>query len=112
MPIYWSLKSIPELSNLPSNARVRVWQRVYRKTFLHWQTWLGLIACGICAGIGSYLGGIVGSSLAGAAIGGGIGGFVFSQASIHVARRYYKDVLLQNEGLAKPTNGVTSQVEK
>ena len=93
MQIYWSLKSIPELASLPNEERGRAWRRVYGKTFRHWQTWAGLLACGICAGAGARFGGVLGSSLVGAAVGGGVGGFIFNQALIHVARCYYSDVL-------------------
>ena len=89
MQIYWSLKSIPERASLPKEVQRRAWRRVYGKTFRHWQTWAGLFACGICAGAGARFGGVLGLSLVGAAVGGGIGGFIFSQAFIHVARRYY-----------------------
>ncbi len=97
MPIYWTLKSVPELSHLPRQERGRAWRRVGYKTLRHWQAWLGLIACGACAGLGGYVGGSFGHSIVGAAVGGGIGGFIFSQASIHVARLHYRDVLLGNE---------------
>ncbi len=97
MPIYWTLKSIPELSQLSSAERGQAWRRVNRKTFRHWQTWVGLVACGALAGLGSHFGGTFGHPLIGAAIGGALGGFIFSQASIHVARLHYKDALLGNE---------------
>ena len=97
MPIYWTLKSVPELSSLPRQERGRAWRRVGFKTLHHWQTWIGLIACGACAGIGSYIGASFGHPIAGAAVGGGIGGFIFSQASIHVARLHYRDVLIGSE---------------
>jgi hypothetical protein len=98
MPIYWTLKSVPELSTLPRQERVRAWQRASLKTLRHWQTWLGLIACGACAWLGSYVGASFGHPIVGAALGGGIGGFISSQASIHVARLHYRDVLTGNEG--------------
>jgi hypothetical protein len=97
MPIYWTLKSIPELSQLSSAERSQAWRRVNHRTWRHWQTWVGLVACGALAGLGSYFGGTFGYPLIGAAIGGALGGFIFSQASIHVARLHYKDALLGNE---------------
>jgi hypothetical protein len=96
MQIYWTLKSIPELAQLPRAERRRVWRHVYWKTFDHWQAWAGLFACGACAAMGTLFGGLLGSGFIGAAMGGGVGGFIFSQAAIAVARRYYADLLRAN----------------
>ena len=94
MAIFWTLKSIPELMNLPARERRIVWRRVYRRTWHHWQTWVGLLAGGICAGLGSRLGAVVEHQIFGAMIGGGVGGLIFSQVSIYIARLHYRDVLL------------------
>ena len=98
MHIYWTLKQVPELADAPRGERGRRWRAAYKRSLRHWQTWAGLIVCGVCAGVGSALGGIIGAppvgSLVGAAIGGGIGGFIFSQVAISVARRHYKSELL------------------
>lgn len=94
MPIYWTLKSVPELSHLSRQERGLAWQRVGLKTLRHWQAWLGLIVCAGCAGMGSYLGTLVGYSTVGAAVGGCIGGFISSQACIHVARLHYREILM------------------
>lgn len=93
MRIYWRLGSVPELENLPREERGRAWRRAYGKTFRHWQTWAGVIACGACAATGGAIGATFGLPMIGAGIGGGIGGFIFSQIVIHVARRYYADLL-------------------
>ncbi len=92
MPIYWTIKSIPELSQLPPKERGIVWRRVYKMTFRHWQTWIALLGCGAFAFSGIYLAKFIDMhSTIGAAIGGGVGGLLFSQVAIYVARRYYKD---------------------
>ncbi|MFL9870731.1 hypothetical protein [Paraburkholderia megapolitana] len=96
MAIYWTLKSIPELSQLTAKERRLAWRRTYLSTFHHWQTWMGMAGCAACAALGSYLGILWGHSLLGAAVGGGVGGFVFSQASIYVARLHYSNILLGN----------------
>jgi len=114
VPIYWSLKSIPELSQLSPVERRLAWGRVHRKTLRHWQAWAGLGACGVCgalgAGLGSSFAHLLGYfpyssttwpdcvpclvfGLIGAAIGGGFGGLLFRQAQIHVARLHYKNEL-------------------
>jgi len=51
--------------------------------FRHWQSWLGLVACGICGAAGAHIGMLNGHSVIGAAIGGGIGGYIF-----HLSIRY------------------------
>jgi len=98
MQIYWTLKQIPELAGLSRRERGHRWRAAYMRALRHWQTLVGLVACGLCAGAGSVVGGLVGTqlvgSIIGAGIGGGIGGLVFSQVAIWVARRYYKSVLL------------------
>jgi hypothetical protein len=94
--IYWTLKSIPELSQLSSKERRLTWRQAYPRTYRHWQTWVGLAACGACAYFGCRLGFVFGHPVLGAAIGGGIGGFIFSQASIYVARMHYKNILLKS----------------
>ncbi len=94
MPIYWTLKSIPELSDLSLAERNRRFARIRRKAFRHWQTWLGLLGCSVLSGIGSVLGGNLGHPFIGAAIGGGVGGLIYFQALIHLARIYYLAILV------------------
>jgi hypothetical protein len=94
MAVFWTLKSIPELANLPARDRRVNWRRAYRRSWRHWQTWLGLLACAMCAAVGAGLGGFASHPFIGAAIGGGVGGFVFGQATVRVARSHYRNVLL------------------
>jgi len=89
MKIYWLLKSIPELAEMPKKERKAIWRRCCWKVFRHWQTWLALIVCGACAGLGNY---IVGAAVGGA-VGGGIGGFVFAQVAIAMGRRHIREYL-------------------
>ncbi|MDP9651481.1 hypothetical protein J2793_006956 [Paraburkholderia caledonica] len=100
MAFFWTLKSIPELANLPARDRRVYWRRAYRRTWRHWRTWAGLLACALCAGLGSRLGASVDHATVGAMIGGGIGGFVFGQVTVRVARSHYKNVLLGSESYA------------
>jgi len=44
MTFYWTLKSIPELTQLPARMRWRAWYACVDKTFRHWQTWLACAA--------------------------------------------------------------------
>jgi hypothetical protein len=93
MPIYWKFDRIPELTGLTEEERGRFVLYVIRKSYRHWQTWAGLIACGACAALGSVFGAKLGSGLLGAAVAGGIGGLFYGQALVYVARRYYADAV-------------------
>jgi SNF family Na+-dependent transporter len=94
MPIYWTLKSIPELSNLSLAERNRSWAHIRSKAFRHWQTWLGLLACAAFSAVGTLLGEQWGHATLGAAVGGGVGGLIYFQALVHVARMYYLAILV------------------
>jgi hypothetical protein len=114
MLIYWTRSSIPELAALPKSERGRAWRACYFKAFRHWQTWFGLLVCGICAAAGHVIGGefvtepaksssfrsveyFADPKLIGAAIGGGIGGFIYSQIAVHQVRPYLR-LYLHNAG--------------
>ena len=83
MNIYWTQKSVPELSDLTKPERKKAWRYAYGKCFRHWQTYAGLTICGGCGGLGSFL-----WDLPGAAIGGGIGGFIYGQIATAVGRAH------------------------
>lgn len=70
MAIHWTLKSVPELSNMPARERRIVRRRVYRRTWQHWQAWVGPLACGKWAGLSSQLNAEVDHQIVGAMIGG------------------------------------------
>src|SRR5687767_7461066 len=99
MPVYWSLRSVPELSDLPRAERRRLWRRCWpQSAFRHWQTWAALLACGLSPLLGGWVGAWVGSQfgarflggLLGAGVGGGIGGFVVGQVGTAVLRPYLR----------------------
>jgi hypothetical protein len=90
MNIYWTLKSVPELSGLPSRERGRVWRAVSLKTFRHWEVWVALV---VPMGLGVFLGNILSQPIGGMS-GAAIGGFVFSQVAVHFTRPYLRDYLL------------------
>ena len=97
MAIYWTLKSIPEFSQLSAKERGLAWRQAYRRTFSHWQTWVALAASGACTYWGHHLGTVFGYPLLGVAIGGGVGGAIFSQVAIYVARAHYRNILLRSK---------------
>ncbi|MGF6485100.1 hypothetical protein FSB08_31650 [Paraburkholderia sp. JPY432] len=97
MTIFWTLRSIPELANLPASDRRKNWRRAYRCTWRHWQTWAGLLACIICTGLGLALGAFAAQKVVGGMIGAGVGGFVFGQTTVLIARSHYKSLLLGRE---------------
>ncbi|MBK0167488.1 hypothetical protein [Klebsiella sp. S69] len=84
MKIYWTLKSIPELSQLPLKERGKRWRCAYWRTFRHWETWGALVLMALFTGSGSYF-----FSGFGSAVMAGTGGFIYSQIVIYVARKYY-----------------------
>jgi len=94
MAFFWTLKSIPELADLPARDRRVHWRRAYIRSLRHWQTWLGCLASGMCAVAGAQLGTFASHPIIGATIGGGVGGFVFWQTTVRVARSHYRNVLL------------------
>ena len=92
MRLYWTLNSIPEYTQVPEPERKRLWRDSYRRIWGHWQTWLALIVCGACAGIGSHFGHILG-----AMAGGGIGGFVLGQVTTHLTLGYFRQAVIDAE---------------
>jgi len=103
MPIYWTNNSIPELAELPIEERNAVWRSHYNLAFRHWQTWLGLLICGLCAVAGGFLGVAIGSKYLGLAIGGGIGGFIFGQVLISQIRPYLRQYLAEKHKREQPS---------
>lgn len=95
MQIYWSLKSIPELAELPASERGRIWRTAHWKIFRHWQVWLALGGCAIAAGLGSSLGELTDYRIIGFTIGAGIGAFLYAQVAMHFARPHIRELLLE-----------------
>ena len=89
MQIYWTLKSISELSGLPLKERMRVWRAAHWKATRHWQYWASLVGIPLCIEIGRHIHDPIGTF-----IGGGVGAFIFSQVQIHLARPYIRALLL------------------
>ena len=87
MQIYWTLKSVPELSGLPWEERGRVGRAASWKIARHWQFWVSSVGIGLCAHIGDIYGRI------GGYIGAVVGAFIFSQVQIHLARPYIRALL-------------------
>ena len=88
MQIYWTLRNIPELSELPSEEMRRVWGAAFWKTARHWQFWVSLVGIGLCTLIGGHIYDRIGGY-----IGGVVGAFIFSQVQIHLARPYIRALL-------------------
>jgi hypothetical protein len=65
MNIYWTLKSIPELSRLPLRERGRAWRAVWRKAFRHWQVWVAfVVVLGLAVFFGKILSQPIGEAYA------------------------------------------------
>ena len=95
MQIYWSLKSIPELAEIPERERGRLWRAAHLRIFRHWQVWVALGGCAFAAALGSSLGELTGYSIIGFAIGAGIGAFLYAQVAMHFARPHIRELLLE-----------------
>jgi hypothetical protein len=62
------------------------------RVFSHWQSWVGVLVCGFCGGIGAYLGSTYfGHSAIPAGVGGGIGGYLLARINRYVVKRYNLD---------------------
>jgi hypothetical protein len=98
MNVYWHLKNVPELSQVPREERRRRWRRVYPKTFHHWETWAGLLVLVAGISLGRHIGTSYGHTFIGGVIGGYFGGAVLWQTALYVARRHYSEVLRSDKG--------------
>lgn len=85
MKIYWTLKSVPELAELPAADRREIWQHCYWGNFKDYRQWLALATLGLFVYFGSDLGRQLGWKFADGVIGAAIGGLVFGQVSILLA---------------------------
>lgn len=107
MQIYWSFKSIPELSGMPAAERGRVWRAVSWKTLRHWQTWAALAGAGLCSAAGGYLGLLVDPSMTsqiiGGTIGAGLGGYAYGQVMTEFARPYLRAFLAARPSDSEPS---------
>jgi hypothetical protein len=100
MKVYWSWRSIPELSGLPSAERARLLLECRGKVVRHWQVWvailtgaLGLIGATVLAiqltTVGGYAWPLAIIVVGGAW--GGLFGFVMDQVCIPLTRRYLRE---------------------
>src|ERR1700758_3596133 len=98
MTIYWTLKSVPEFSQMTREERSDRWRQVYGRAYRHWQTWAGLLFGALLTGSAAWEGARHGHAILvlAAALAGSVGGFVQGQVQIRVALRYYKDVILKD----------------
>ncbi|HZG21669.1 MAG TPA: hypothetical protein VE092_16795 [Herbaspirillum sp.] len=93
MKIYWSLKQIPELAGLDRRQRLARWRGLSPRLLRHWQTWMGLLACAVLAGLGRS----VGLGHPGSILGVLAGAECYWHACVYVARRYYRRLLAQGD---------------
>lgn len=100
MKVYWSLKSIPELADLPSGERRRLWRACWGKVVWHWQVLLvfgvlvpamsvaGMYLVGYLAlaiGLGWPLAFLLVSGILGATV-----GLIGTLVCVPIARRYLR----------------------
>jgi hypothetical protein len=99
MKVYWSLRSIPELSDLPHAERRRLWRECWWKVLDHWQVWVVyFVGClGIFGGmfVAAWLSLAVGLGwgvglLLVSLVWGSVFPFLLNQVSIPLARPYLR----------------------
>lgn len=94
MTIYWTLRSIPELADLPRRERGRFWRTHVLRAFKHWQPWAGLFAMWLSIAVGAMIATILSAPwsavIALAAPLGFFGGLLFSQLLITTVRPYLR----------------------
>lgn len=92
--IYWSLKSIPELSHLSWGELIQAWLRVRRHIHRHWEAWVGFLGMIACVGVGAYIGSVFDYPVAGALAGVIVGKVFHTHTEIYVAWRYHRQDLV------------------
>jgi hypothetical protein len=97
MKMYWTLKSIPELSGASWRERGRRWRRASSKSLRHFTTQIALLLPAFGGGFGAYYSQKFDWGVWGGTLGGALGGFLFAQVSIAVARKHYRHILLGKE---------------
>lgn len=98
MKIYWSLKSIPELAEIPTKQRKEIWRRCLRKAHRNWWTWLGVVGPAACiGGVSAVLVDIISGNHAAAillaGLIGGIAGLISFQIQVRTVRAYIRKEL-------------------
>lgn len=105
MKIYWTAPSPPELASFSAAERKRIWSECSIEGLRNRRTWIGMLACGACTGVGSLIGDFFHIGIWGAGIGGGIGGFLLSQFAIRSAL----EVVRKKYRLPEPDNNAPNQ---
>ena len=95
MHLYLSSKSIPELTSLLPAERRRILRHCGPMAFRHWEAWMAVVACAVCAGLGVYLGGtflpnVWGAGWIGGVLGAVIGGGILGQVKGMLVRPYIR----------------------
>jgi hypothetical protein len=98
LKIYWSLKSIPELAELPAKERKELWRRCLPKGRRNWRTWVaGGCFAAFIGGVSTVLARIISGSLAVAillaSLIGGIGSLISFQFQVRTVRPYIRKEL-------------------
>ena len=85
MKIYWTIKSIPELSQLPDEERKAIWRRCCARATGNWKTWIEfLVLCTTffyCTGFFARTWGLWGA-VSGSIIVGSVAGVIWVQVVI------------------------------
>jgi hypothetical protein len=96
MQIYWTTKSIPELTQLSKGERERLLAAVRWKHLRHWQWWVTVAALIVLLALLKQLHDPL-VRVTTAAVGGALVGLRIGQVSVHVKRRYLRALLEDEE---------------
>ncbi len=86
MRLWWSYKSVPELSAFPENERKQVWAAANWQAYERWQSWASLIAVPLCVWGGSEFDSLLGYQNIWSIVGAGFGGLIHGCVVFWVAR--------------------------
>ena len=109
---YWTLKSIPELSGLPSNdERLRVWRdansKMARRSGLHWVSLVASLA--VCIKIGDVL---IGHPPLGTIIGLLVAVLIYTLISLHLVRPYIRTLLSAEQASVRLPTELLTEIDR
>jgi hypothetical protein len=100
MKLYWSIKSIPEVADMPNEKQKEVWGKFFPKSWRYWQTWVALLVLYTCVALGQVIGMRFSSihwRILCTVIGCFIGGVVWIQIITPAVRTYIREHLISHE---------------
>ena len=98
MPIHWSYKSLPELTDLADAERKNVWKKANRQAYEHWQTWLAsAIVFALMVLLGHWLGSMFGHDFIGTIVGVALASAIVDRIVFRIARSHLERIITQTD---------------